>query len=819
MNNFPHSPNAAALLAGVCMAALLGVAPAHAQDAAPPAAEETVGGVEDIVVTARKRSESVQDIPVSVTAISAERIEQYDLTSLEKVAASTPQFTVGRASNGSGASLTLRGIGSSASSIGIEQSVAVVVDSIYYGQGRVINEGFFDLSRIEVLKGPQALFFGKNATAGVVSLTTADPSDEFELMARAGYEFSSENVTGEIVASGPISDTLGIRLALRGSKMYGGLFTNRARNRTFASFDVDTGTLDATGVAPAGQSDVPGEREMLGRLTLKWTPSGRLTNTLKVTGDINKNDNPSWNYVLFNCPSGFSQFDAANQCGRNFTIYQNDFPTQLQNLPFARSDGRLYNDYRSFAVTDLLNYELDDVTITSATNYNWNRNRFACDCDFQSGNAHTFATENTSWKAFSTELRVLTTFDGPFNVMAGGYYQSTKRKFDQWVNTAGVDNSAASISNRYVAFAKSSETEGETIAAFGQASWKITPELEAAVGVRYSHETKDSFFRHPYVNPAFASVFRPYVATVATSQIVGDQTFNNWSPEATLTWKPTDDVTAYAAYKTAYKSGGFSNSGIYSAFSPNPLEDFVFGSEKAEGFELGLKTTLLDNQLRFNVGAYSYKVSNLQVDYFNSVVFAFQTLNAGAATSRGIEVEFEYAPRALDGFSLHGTVNYNKARYKNFIAPCYSGQSQSEGCTLLVSGAPFQDLSGAPTAVAPRWTGTLGGSYETRLGGMILGLSADARYSSSYLANSFGNPAGRIASYVSIDGSVRLRSDNSRWELAVIGKNLTNRFYALGGGGTPSSGGAAGGLVAAHGDQVGFTAPPRTVQMQLTIRY
>ncbi len=127
------------------------------------------GGPEEIVVTARKRQESLQDAPLSVSAISQERIEKMDVTSLEKIAALTPQFFVGRSSNGSGAQMTLRGIGSSSTSIGIEQSVAVIMDGVYYGQGRVLNEGMFDLAQIEILKGPQSLFFGKNATAGAIN--------------------------------------------------------------------------------------------------------------------------------------------------------------------------------------------------------------------------------------------------------------------------------------------------------------------------------------------------------------------------------------------------------------------------------------------------------------------------------------------------------------------------------------------------------------------------------------------------------------------------------------------------------------------------
>ena len=143
-------------VAGALLCSGAAFAQADASATATPAAPQS--GLTDIIVTARKRVESVQDVPVAVSAISAVTIQQRDLTSLDKSAAATPSFTVGRASNGSGAQMTLRGIGSSSTSIGIEQSVATVVDGVYYGQGRIINEGFFDLSRVEILKGPQALF-------------------------------------------------------------------------------------------------------------------------------------------------------------------------------------------------------------------------------------------------------------------------------------------------------------------------------------------------------------------------------------------------------------------------------------------------------------------------------------------------------------------------------------------------------------------------------------------------------------------------------------------------------------------------------------
>ena len=149
--------------------------------------------LEEITVTARKREENIQNIPVAVTVLSGEELDRLSLRSLEQIASSKPEIVIARGSSGSGATISARGIGSTFTSIGIEQSVAVIVDGVYYGQGRVINEGFFDMKQVEILKGPQALFFGKNATAGAIAFTTANPGSNFEALARAGYELEARD--------------------------------------------------------------------------------------------------------------------------------------------------------------------------------------------------------------------------------------------------------------------------------------------------------------------------------------------------------------------------------------------------------------------------------------------------------------------------------------------------------------------------------------------------------------------------------------------------------------------------------------------------
>ena len=341
----------------------------------------------------------------------------------------------------------------------------------------------------------------------------------------------------------------------------------------------------------------------------------------------------------------------------------------------------------------------------------------------------------------------------------------------------------------------------------------MVPGLEATGGVRYIHETKDSYFLQPYVAPSLAALFIP------NDRLKADQTFDNWSPEITLTWKPNSDITVYGAYKTAYKSGGFSNSTTY--VRATRVQDVAFGPEKASGFEGGIKTFLMDRQLRLDLSLYTYKYTDLQVDYFNSATFAYISTNAGSARTKGIELEAEFAPHAVEGLTLRGSINYNKARYIDFIAPCYSGETIQEGCTLLSpQGARMQDISGAPTAVAPKWTGSFGVSYDTPISNTLtFGLSADGRYSSSYLASAFNNPYSRQSSYVSLDASARVTTQDNRWQLALIGKNLTNRFIATGVVDGPSTGSGTGTANGVFADQVGYISMPRTVQVQLTWRY
>jgi outer membrane receptor protein involved in Fe transport len=799
---------------------------AHAQETPqnqPATAEKAPAGLEEIVVTARRRSEGLQDVPATVTAITSAELQRRDLSSIERVAAATPQLAIGRTTNGSGASIVLRGIGSSAGSSGIEQSVALIVDGVYYGQGSSINDALVDASRIEVLKGPQALFFGKNATAGVISVVTNDPGPNTEVMMRGGYEFAAREVYGEAVYSTPITDTLGIRIAGRASKMYGGYFENVAPASKILTQDIVNGDITVHDADPAARHS-PGTRQLMGRITLKWDPTDSTSLTVKGSATDSRNNNPGWNQVVIACQDygGVVPTTPQHACRREFKLYQNNIPAQIaQGFPGAGSSGKLYQQFSAYTGTATLSHDTGWATLTSINNIQHQRMDQLVDYDYNyslDGLNVAFGTQPTRYTAYSTENRIQTSFDGPINLMVAVLYQHTKYFTGGSIFLAPVENSS-NPENRYVTYSKSSHTTGETISPYGQILFKPTPEIELTGGVRYIHETKDSDYSQPYVNPALAGIF------LADQTIQAAQKFTRFLPEFTAKWSVTPTVNLFAAYKTGYKSGGFSGSNILSiATQPS---DFVFGPESAKGFEVGLKSELLGRSLRFNVTAYRFNYSGLQLDFFDSPNSTFRTLNGGKSRSEGIEAEFEYVPRFAEGLTLRGNANYNNARFIDFQGPCYSGQRSSEGCTIVGPfGVPFQDLSGQPLLNAPKWTGSLGLDYQHDLSRALTGrFSVNARYSARYYPSELGKslvdgePILDQPAFVMLDAGIGIGASDDRWELMLIGKNLTNRFVITGSNDLTFTGSGTGtptGLAAARN---GYAQPPRTVQLQATVRF
>ena len=779
-------------------------------------------GLGEIVVTARKQAESLIDVPVAVSAISAEEIERKGVTDLTRIAQLAPQVILAQADSGTGASFSIRGLGTSFLDPGLDQSVVVVLDGMPVSRGQVIMMGMFDLAQVEVLKGPQALFFGKNSPAGVVSLTSAGATDTLEGYIRAGYEFEAREKYVEAAVSGPLSETLKGRIAVRGSDMRGWM-KNVARALP-SPLPPEFGTFFPVS-AGAGHRYGPGNRDLMARGTLTWEPSSDFDATLKVSyGDHKDNATTTQQYcdpaVHLGAVSAVPGIeDALTGCKFDNKILSAGVPAAFiqDSWKGARKDGRPYGSVKTLLSILNMNYSTDDLTFSSVTSY--------LDLKFAQMNNYdqtSYGLANSAIgersKIFAQELRLVSDFDAPVNFTLGGYYEKFKRT--TYTDTLLVFVGPDPVTGRFDNFQGGNKATGNTISAFGQVRWDILENLELAGGVRYTREKRTQSVQNFFKNGNLT--FPPFDTLMPPGFVLKDSsTFTNWSPEATLTFKPTEDTMVYAAYKTGYKSGGYPSVSLFklNPDGSNPNRDqvsgarFAFDPEKAKGFEVGFKAKLANNTVRIEATAYSYKYSNLQQSIFNPPSFSFIILNAGAARIKGVELGGEWL--VTPEFRLTGSAAYNDAKYINFDnAGCYTGQTVAQGCVVdpLAIPTQSQDLSGRRLARAPKWNLMAGFNFDTHLSdNWLIGLSGDVNYTSGYATQETQPPFAYQKGFALWNAGIRLYSEDKHYELALIGRNLANKYYVQVSTAT---------TFAVTQDQLHASTPrPREIRLQGTYRF
>jgi iron complex outermembrane recepter protein len=811
----------------VCATSILALAaalagPAWAQDAArgtPAGAELQVAGDGDIVVTARRRDETSIAIPVAVTALNQEMIERQSITSLADIAKLVPGLKVGEVSGGVGGTIVLRGVGTTAgSNASFEQTVSTNIDGVQLSRGNALRLGQIDMQTIEILKGPQALFFGKNSPAGVISIRSADPGDALEIMARVGYELNAQEMRGDLVISAPLTDTLAVRLALTTSSM-DGFRENLSGDAMAAANAIRPGTVE--GYVARG----PKQAFYFGRSTLKWAPSQAFDARGKFTyakvGGIGYQQGGGFQRIY--CPNGGIPFQnnqataanggvpnpalaaalAVDDCKAN-NKFANGWinRTFLAQAPFPDRDPRGAGDYLQMVGSVEANYRpADDLKLTSVSGY-VKQKEFRYDTYSNSPSDAVAALDfygYTRYRQVSQELRLASSYSGPINFLVGGYYDKTRLA----TNTTLIVNGP--IFNQRIG--------GEALSGFGQLLWNVFPTLELAGGARYTREKRDiTVTRNGIVQPL----------------LITDASFNNLSPEATITYRPTGRLTLYGAYKQGFKSGGFAAPLTSGAALVAPGPNYLYRPEKVKGFEIGAKALLLDGALRVNSAAYSYDYSDLQVNSLDnsSGVAVIRVTNAAAAKVRGVEGDFVLRPRGFRGFDLHGAIAYNDAVYSDFLATCYIGQTVAMGCNRTPNAAGVfqgQQLAGQRLINAPAWNGSIGFNLDQELAGsgLALGVGADAVYKSSYNPHPERAPGALQAGVTFLNATARLYDRDKGWELALIGRNLTNQYRVDVGSNAGQTGIAArtgttfaGGLA----DLNGNVNRGREVLMQLTLR-
>ena len=324
---------------------------------APAFANDTMV-LEEITVTARKREESIMKVPVTTSVLGGETLDQYAISDVAGVADKTPGLNFSNGPTASGVLVSMRGIGTGTNNPAIDQSIAFVIDGMQFTQGLAFEMATLDMAQVEVMKGPQALFFGKAAPAGVISVRTADPSDEFEVKLRTGYEFEAQERMGEIVISGPVTDTLGLRIAGQYSKM-DGYFKNDA--------EVGNSAFGALGAAPVVYDEFPNREQVLVRGTAVWTPTDNFKARLKLNFSDTEIQGFGSEPQLVSCPEGTDTFFSFIP-GLTFIGGETCDVDETQNLiymdpdyfPGIYNDGIPFADIQQFFGSLEMSYDIND---------------------------------------------------------------------------------------------------------------------------------------------------------------------------------------------------------------------------------------------------------------------------------------------------------------------------------------------------------------------------------------------------------------------------------------------------------------------------
>ncbi|QFT77495.1 MULTISPECIES: TonB-dependent receptor [unclassified Erythrobacter] len=759
---------------------MLAAQPAVAQDNTE-AAEES-GGLGEIVVTARKRDETLTNAPVAVTAIGGAELESQGVTGLEQLSARVPGLQVGRAAQTS--NVFIRGVGSGINK-GFEQSVGMYVDGIYQPRSRQFTQSLFDLQQAEVLRGPQGLLFGKNTVAGAVKVETTNPEIGTDIEGFVGVawepEFNSQRYTGAVSAG--LGDSAAIRLA--------GRYTSTDGYVTSSLFDRDE----------ADREDI------LARLTLVAEPASNFNIEAKVS--YSEMDGVGKEATIFAVDPALPTPNTLALSG----LVDPDFAPATAGRRYINSIGNLSmapggdrEELESISGSLKMDWELGPVTLTSVTglsNFKFLQNH---DVDFLPVD-FIQNRDQEELDMFSQELRFATDFDGPVNFLGGVYYEKqdlnlnaiTLFNGDFGVLPASILPGGLLRAGQFTNF----DQNAETIAAFGEASIDLSDTLTLEVGFRYSHDEKDVQKRvaigtgdtnnfqilvqpedtigspdlPTYVGAAAAAGGADGANAAATfagllgrfAHILNDsRSEDHLDPSVKLRWKYSPYGSAYISYSEGYKSGGY-NFGPESAdVAGNPLPGHEFEDEGVQAWEFGIKHEF-GNSARLGFIVFRSDFENLQVTSFNGT--AFVVGNAAELRVQGVEVDGQLL--ITDDLELGGAIAYLDHEFQSF---------PTAGCSVLElnlatcpnSGGPgTKDLSGQRGSFAPEWSGNAYLDYTRDFDSFTLSSRVTVNFKDEMFLDTDLDPNAYQSGYAKIDAHIGVEFD--RFELRVFGRNLTNK--------------------------------------------
>jgi outer membrane receptor protein involved in Fe transport len=787
------------VLCGTASAVVLaGLTPLAAQ--AQTAAQDTeIPTVDSIVVTAQKREQNLQDVPVVVTAVSAKLLQDTGVKDIKDLTILTPGLTVTSTSSEASTTARIRGVGTVGDNPGLESSVGVVIDGVYRPRNGV---GFGDLGqmeRIEVLKGPQGTLFGKSTSAGVINIVTKEPEFGFGAEAEATIgNFNAHGLAGSV--TGPLfgSETLAARLYVA------------ARERDGYN-DV------VTGKGPSDRDEDADQGFYTVRGQLLFVPDDKAT--FRLIGDYTKRDE--------NC-CGAVQIRTGPTAGILGLL--NGGPALATTAdPYARvaysNRGAPSSiEDKGVSLQAVIDTDFGEITSISAIR-NW-RTDNGQDSDFTTADLAYRNKDGTNYSEFTTfsqEIRLAGQTD-KFDWLVGAFLADEKldneanfkygNDYEQYLgrllsrsgaNPAGVANFVALLLNRapntsFVGGQGLHDTykqRATTVAGFTNNTWHVTDAFDITAGLRYSIDKKDldtyqttsdgGVACATALSPAGQARIAGIVGPANAGTVIGNlclpwanPLFNGrgtnqkrsdkeWSGTIKASYRFSPEVFSYASYARGYKGGGFnldrtqSSNGLPSG-APGvvPILDTSFPAEFVDSYEVGLKNTLFNRTVLFNVTGFYQKFTDFQLNTFLGTSFAVRSVPE--VTSKGVDVDFLWFT-PVHGLSVQSGLSYAKTTYGDDKVP----NDPTNALALL---------PGSQMSLAPKWSGSASLTYERPVGDSLKArFNIGAKYSSAYNTGSDLFPPKVQKAYTVANARLGLGSQDDKWTIELWGQNLFNEEY------------------------------------------
>ncbi len=726
------------LLSGATALALVATA-ATAQDAAT-AVENSSGGLEEIIVTAQKRAENLQTVPIAVSAVTGETVERLQAVSLQGLQGAVPSIQIGSFSNTPNTAVfSIRGIGVIDPDPYAGNTVSIVVDGIpqYFSYGALLD--LFDVDRVEILRGPQGTLFGANTTGGVVNVVTRQPTGEFGGKAEVTVGNWNRLDVKAAMDFPLIEDKLAGKVAV--------MHHSRDGWHTNIVDGTDMGSRDVTAI----------------RGYLKFTPSSDFTATL--IGEYSRTRNGSPIVVNGAVPGEALYLPPGPIAGAALPMYASPClpagqrchaPKKYYSASSGEPDRSDMDNYRLTLTMDWSNTAVGDVT--AITGYRHFTLHEATDQDGQPVFFHANRRRTEGWQ-FSQELRTSVDLSDSINLLVGGSYMKTH--YNHYQNY--VIEFAAPGFRQY----STQNQDNWSGSLFAHTYIDLTDKLRLQGGLRYTHEKTDMvdgvFNFLNFTGPAIYSGDTP----LGGFNVHGKKSWDKVGWKIGLDYQANDDLLLYGYYARGFKSGGFVGR-ITLAQDIGP-----FNPETVDTFEAGFKADWFDNHLRTNVSAFytSYKDMQLAQIYFapneqGVLVNGNTILNAAKAEIKGVEFETEIVP--FEGMKLNGALTYLDATYKSFD---YTDIG-TNGSKVL------RDLSGFSLQNAPKWAGTAGATYEFALGAGKTVASVVYTYTGKkYNYSLLNTPRATVQPMHYVNANLEWSPDNERWTIGLWGRNLFDNRY------------------------------------------